>query len=74
MTTKLRVVDNPNLIRTKDNSAILNINNEELNKYKIEREQRIKLKEIAENYDNLKNDVDEIKTLLHKILLGQNNK
>lgn len=64
----LRVIDNPDLARSKDNSAILNTNLDALNKYKEEREQRRKLKEIAEDYDHLKSDVNEIKSLLKEIL------
>ena len=64
----LRVIDNPDLARSKENSAILNTNSDALNKYKEEREQRLKLKEIAEDYDDLRSDVNEIKSMLEKIL------
>jgi len=64
----LKVIDNPNLVRAKDSKAILNTNTEELNKYKEEREQRLKLKHVTESYDKLQSDVEEIKGLLHKLL------
>ncbi len=64
----LKVIDNPDLVRLKDSKAILNTNLGELNKYKEEREQRLKLKHVAESYDKLQSDVEEIKSLLHKLL------
>jgi len=70
---KLKVINQPDLIRTKDNKAILNTNLEELNKYKEEREQRLKLKHVAESYDKLQSDVEDIKAMLQVILLGQKN-
>ena len=64
----MKVIENPDLVRTKDSSAILNTNLDALNKYKEEREQRRKLNEIAQEYDQLKADVGEIKSMLTKIL------
>ena len=48
---RMKVIENPDLVRTKENSAIINTNLEALNKYKEEREQRRKLNEIAQDYD-----------------------
>jgi hypothetical protein len=64
----MKVIENPDLVRTKDSSAILNTNLDALNKYREEREQRRKLNEIAQEYDQLKADVGEIKSMLTKIL------
>lgn len=67
----MKVLDNKDLVREKDSRAVLNVNQKELDKYKQERDQRLKLREIAENYDRLKGDVEDIKSMLKEILLGQ---
>lgn len=67
----MKVLDNNDLVREKDSRAVLNTNLKELDKYKQERDQRLKLREIADNYDRLKDDVEDIKNMLKEILLGQ---
>jgi len=66
----LKVKDKPDLIREKNSSAILNTNLSELNKYKQDREEKIKLKKLLEESDQMKNDIEEIKSLLRQ-LIGQ---
>ena len=66
----LKVKDSKDLIRQKQSNAILNTNTKELNKYKEEREEKIKLKKLVEENNQMKNDIEEIKSLL-KQLLGQ---
>ena len=63
-----KVNDRPELLRRGDSKAIINNDTVALNKYKEEREQRRKLNEIAQEYDQLKADVGEIKSMLTKIL------
>lgn len=70
MTEFLKVKDSKDLIRQKQSNAILNTNTKELNKYKEEREKKIKLKKLIEENNQMKNDIEEIKSLL-KQLLGQ---
>jgi hypothetical protein len=70
MTDILKVKDSKDLIRQKQSNAILNTNTKELNKYKEEREEKIKLKKLVEENNQMKNDIEEIKSLL-KQLLGQ---
>jgi hypothetical protein len=70
MTEFLKVKDSKDLIRQKQSNAILNTNTKELNKYKEEREEKIKLKKLVEENNQMKNDIEEIKSLL-KQLLGQ---
>ena len=67
----MKVLDNNDLVREKDSRAVLNTNLKELDKYKQERDQRLKLREIADNYGRLKDDVEDIKNMLKEILLGQ---
>lgn len=66
----LKVKDNKDLVRQKQSSAILNTNVKELNKYKEEREEKMKLKKLVEESEQMKNDIDEIKSLLRQ-LIGQ---
>jgi hypothetical protein len=66
----IKVKDHPNLVRDKNSSAVLNTNRKDLDKYREEREQRLKMNRNIQKIDNLEKDISEIKSLL-KILLGQ---
>lgn len=66
----LKVKDNQDLVREKRSNAILNTNAKELNKYKQDREEKLKLKNLFDENEKMKNDIDEIKSLLRQ-LLGQ---
>lgn len=70
MTDFLKVKDNKDLVRQTKSNAILNTNLKELNKYREEREEKMKLKRLADESEQMKNDIQEIKSLL-KQLLGQ---
>ena len=70
MTEFLKVRDNKDLVRQKQSNAILNTNTKELDKYKQERDQKIKLQRLLEESDQMKNDIEEIKSLLRQ-LIGQ---
>jgi hypothetical protein len=70
MADHLKVKDNKDLVRQRQSNAILNTNLKELNKYKEERDEKMKLKKLAEESEHMKNDIQEIKSLLQQ-LLGQ---
>jgi hypothetical protein len=70
MKSHLKVTDNPDLVRHRSSNAILNTNTRELNKYKEDREQKLKLKKMIEETEQMKSDIDEIKSLLRQ-LIGQ---
>jgi hypothetical protein len=70
MTEFLKVRDNKDLVRLKDSKAVLNTNSKELDKYKQDREEKLKLKNLFDENEKMKNDIDEIKSLLRQ-LLGQ---
>jgi hypothetical protein len=70
MTEIMKVVDNKDLVRLKDSKAVLNTNVNELNKYRVEREEKMKLKNLADGHEKMQNDIQEIKSLL-KQLIGQ---
>lgn len=66
----LKVVDHPDLVRQKDSKAILNVDVKELNKYKQERDEKMRLKRLLAESDQMKSDIEEIKSLLRQ-LIGQ---
>lgn len=66
----LKVKDNPDLIRERSSKAVLNTNGSELNKYRQLRDEKIKLKSLVDDYEQMKSDIDEIKSLLRQ-LIGQ---
>ena len=70
MSDILKVKDNKDLVRLKDSKAILNVNSRELDKYKQEREEKMRLKNLIDESAQMKNDIDEIKSLLRQ-LIGQ---
>lgn len=64
----MKVRGMPDLVRQKSSNAILNVNDRDLNKYKEEREEALKIKRLAENQESISRDVDEIKSLLKELL------
>ena len=70
MSEILKVKDNKDLVRLKDSKAVLNINSKELDKYKQDREEKLKLKNLFEESEKMKNDIEQIKSLLIQ-LIGQ---
>lgn len=67
----VKVKDNEDLVRDKNNSAILNVDMDALSKYKMRREQERKRNE---EIDELKKDVSEIKSLLLQMIDKEGNK
>ena len=64
----LKVKDHPDLVRDTKSKAILNTDVHALNKYKEEREFKMKLHKIVEENQQMKNEISEIKDLLLKVL------
>ena len=64
----IKVKDRPDLVRDSESKAILNRDLEALNKYKEERAFRLKLAQIVEENDGIKNDITDIKRMLQEIL------
>jgi len=70
-----KVTDEPNLVRDSNSKAILNVNTEALNKYKREKEEKLKIKKAIDGYEILKeelqstkNDLSEIKQMLMQLM------
>lgn len=68
MTEYLKVIDHVDLLRHADSKAIVNRDTESLNKYKEERELRQKLVQVANEHDEVKKEVREMKSMLQTIL------
>ena len=71
MNEYVKVKDNDDLVRDKENSAILNVDADALSKYKMRREQERKRNG---EIDTLKKDVSEIKSLLLQMIDKEGNK
>jgi hypothetical protein len=70
MVEYIKVKDHKNLVRQKGSKGIVNCDVNELNKYKEEREYKMKLAKVVKEHDDLKNELAEIKDML-KTLLGK---
>ena len=70
MNELLKVKGNSDLVRQKNSNAILNMNVKDLNKYREDRDETMKLKRLVDESEQMKSDIDEIKNLLRQ-LLGQ---
>lgn len=68
MNNYIKVKDHPGLVRDKRSTAILNTDQEELAKYRSERDQKMKLQQTVNDVAELKNDMAEIKNLLQQLL------
>jgi len=64
----LKVRGRPDLIREKRSSGILNTDVSALNKYREERDEKLKLNQVIAETQSLKSDIAEIKSLLQAIL------
>ena len=64
----MKVKDKPELIRDTKSKAILNTDAQALNKYREERDFKLKLQKIVQENDQMKSDINEIKNLLLKVL------
>jgi hypothetical protein len=70
MVEYIKVKDHKNLVRQKGSKGVVNCDVNELNKYKEEREYKMKLAKVVKEHDDLKNELAEIKDML-KTLLGK---
>lgn len=66
--TYIKVKDHPSLVRDSHSKAILNTNDIALAKYREERDREMKKLQAVEEVQKLRDDVDEIKEMLKKLL------
>lgn len=63
-----KVRNNQSLIRDMNSNAILNTDTEALNKYKEERDFKLKLNRIVQEHEQVKTELSEIKSLLMQLV------
>lgn len=63
----IKVLDHKELVRDVNSQAIINIDNIAMNEYKKEREFRLKLRRVVNDYDRMKKDIEELKILIKKL-------
>lgn len=68
MVEYLKVRDHKNLVRQKGSKGVVNCDFDELNKYKLERDYKMKIAKVVEEHDEMKNDLNEIKNMLRTLL------
>lgn len=64
----VKVENEPALVRDSKSKAILNVNTEALNKYKKEKEQALKIKNMLEEHESMKQDISDIKRMLIQLM------
>ena len=63
-----KVKENPELIRDMDSKAVLNTNLTALQAYKKKREKQQEIQSAVDDINNLRQEVNELKTLMQRIL------
>jgi hypothetical protein len=63
-----KVKENPELIRDMDSKAVLNTNSTALQAYKKKREKQQEIQSAVEDINTMKQDINELKTLMQRIL------
>ena len=63
-----KIQDNPGLIRDMKNQAVLSVDANALHAYKIKREKQKEVSEAVSDINNMKQDINELKTLMQRIL------
>lgn len=64
----IKVKDHPGLVRDSGSKAILNTNKTELDKYRDERDRKLRAAKAIDEVEKLRSDVDEIKEMLQQLL------
>jgi hypothetical protein len=64
----VKVQDRNDLVRDTSSSALLNIDNNGLAAYKARRDRERVLNDIISEFGNLRNDINEIKILISRVL------
>jgi hypothetical protein len=63
----IKVLEHNDLVRDADSSAIINIDNNSMNAYKREREFRLKVRKVVNNYDKMQKDIEDLKLLIRQL-------
>jgi galactokinase len=63
-----KVKENPELIRDMNSKAVLNTNLTAMQAYKKKREKQQEIQSAVEDINNMKQDINDLKTLMQRIL------
>jgi hypothetical protein len=64
----MKVTGHSHLVRDVDSNGILNVDNEALDKYKQEREERLRMNTLIKEHDGMRDDIASIKRMLLELL------
>ena len=64
-------LQNNNLIRQTSSKAVINIDTDEYNRYKAERDRTLRINQVAKDVDQLQKDMSDIKMLLQQLVNGK---
>ena len=67
----MNVLQNKNLVRQTDSKAVINIDTDEFNRYKAERDRTLRINQVAKDVDQLQKDMGDIKMLLQQLVNGK---
>ena len=67
----MNALQNKNLVRQTDSQAVINIDTDEFNRYKAERDRNLKINQVAKDVDQLQKDMGDIKMLLQQLVNGK---
>jgi len=63
--------ENPGYVRDTDSMAVINTDIESFKNYKLMREEKLKVQRLTSEVDSLKQDLNQLKNLLTKVLEKQ---
>ena len=66
--TVAKVKDSPGLVRDMSNQAVLNTDNAALEAYRRKRNKQKEIDEVISDINNMKSDIDQIKSLMQRLL------
>lgn len=67
----MNVSQNKKLVRQTDSKAVINIDTDEFNRYKAERDRTLRINQVAKDVDQLQKDMSDIKMLLQQLVNGK---
>jgi cell shape-determining protein MreC len=63
--------ENPGYVRDTDSMAVINTDIESFKNYKLMREEKLKVQKLTNEVDSLKQDLNQLKDLLNRVLEKQ---
>lgn len=67
----MNLTQNKKLARQTSSQAVINIDTDEFNRYKAERDRTLRINQVAKDVDQLQKDMSDIKMLLQQLVNGK---